>query len=73
VLSFTVYFLPISERGTLCPLTFSSNLAYCDDALLLLGLRSIPTPHDFRRAFVLIVLHNGVDIFALQTLMGIRI
>lgn len=34
------------------------------------GLKSIPTPHDFRRAFALIMLRNGVDIFALQKLMG---
>jgi integrase/recombinase XerD len=27
-------------------------------------------PHDFRRAFALIMLRNGVDIFALQKLMG---
>ena len=33
-------------------------------------LKSIPTPHDFRRAFALIMLRNGVDIFALQKLMG---
>ena len=34
------------------------------------GLKSIPTPHDFRRAFALVMLRNGVDIFALQKLMG---
>jgi site-specific recombinase XerD len=36
----------------------------------LVGLESIPTPHDFRRAYALIMLCNGVDIFALQKLMG---
>jgi integrase/recombinase XerD len=36
----------------------------------LVGLESIPTPHDFRCAFALIMLRNGVDIFALQKLMG---
>jgi len=36
----------------------------------LIGLKDIPTPHDFRRAFALIMLRNGVDIFALQKLMG---
>lgn len=35
-----------------------------------IGLKGIPTPHDFRRAFALIMLRNGVDIFALQKLMG---
>jgi site-specific recombinase XerD len=35
-----------------------------------IGLKSIPTPHDFRRAFALVMLRNGVDIFALQKLMG---
>jgi site-specific recombinase XerD len=36
----------------------------------LAGLKKVPTPHDFRRAFALIMLRNGVDIFALQKLMG---
>jgi site-specific recombinase XerD len=36
----------------------------------LIGLKDIPTPHDFRRAFALVMLRNGVDIFALQKLMG---
>ncbi len=36
----------------------------------LIELKEIPTPHDFRRAFALIMLRNGVDIFALQKLMG---
>jgi site-specific recombinase XerD len=32
-------------------------------------LKRIPKPHDFRRAFALIKLRNGVEIFALQKLM----
>ena len=36
----------------------------------LVGLNEIPTPHDFRRAFALVMLRSGVDIFALQKLMG---
>ena len=33
-------------------------------------LKDIPTPHDFRRAFALVMLRYGVDIFSLQKLMG---
>jgi len=33
------------------------------------GLKSVPAPHDFRGVFALIMLRNGVDIFAMQKLM----
>lgn len=36
----------------------------------LAGIKGIPTPHDFRRAFALVMLRSGVDIFSLQKLMG---
>ena len=36
----------------------------------LAGLKTEPTPHDFRRQFALSMLNNGVDIFSLQRLMG---
>ena len=35
-----------------------------------IGMKSIPTPHDFRRAFALVMLRNDVDIFALQKING---
>jgi hypothetical protein len=33
------------------------------------GLESIPTTHDFRGVFALIMLRNGVESFATQKLM----
>jgi site-specific recombinase XerD len=33
-------------------------------------LKEIPSPHAFRRAFALVMLRSGVDVFALQKLMG---
>jgi integrase len=62
-------FSPIYERGTFCPLTCNSNPAYGYGALNLFGLKSIPTNHDFRGVFALIMLRNGVESFALQKLM----
>jgi integrase/recombinase XerD len=34
------------------------------------GLKDEPSLHDFRRAFAINMLRNGVDIFALQKMMG---
>jgi len=58
-----------SQHRTFCPLTFNSNLAYGYGALNLFGLKSIPTHHDFRGVFALIMLRNGVESFAMQKLM----
>ena len=33
-------------------------------------LKDVPSPHDFRRPFALLMLRSGVDIFALQKLMS---
>jgi site-specific recombinase XerD len=35
-----------------------------------IGLKSIPIPHGFHQAFALVMLRNGMDIFAQQKLMG---
>jgi site-specific recombinase XerD len=51
-------------------MTYSALCCLLRKRAELVGLKSIPTPHDFRRAFALIMVRNGVDIFAMQKLMG---
>ena len=58
----------ISTQGE--RMTYSALRCFLRRRAELIGLKSIPTPHDFRRAFALVMLRNGVDIFALQKLMG---
>lgn len=58
----------ISTQGE--RMTYSALRCFLRRRAERIGLKSIPTPHDFRRAFALVMLRNGVDIFALQKLMG---
>jgi site-specific recombinase XerD len=51
-------------------LTYSGLMDLLRRRAALAELKEIPTPHDFRRAFALVMLRNGVDVFALQKLMG---
>jgi site-specific recombinase XerD len=51
-------------------MTYSALRCMLRRRALLGKLPEIPTPHDFRRAFALLMLRNGVDVFALQKLMG---
>lgn len=65
---FTHLALWISIHGD--RMTYSALRCMLRRRAQVVGLRKIPTPHDFRRAFALLMLRNGVDIFALQKLMG---
>jgi site-specific recombinase XerD len=51
-------------------LTYNGLRLLLDRRAKLAKLDNKPTLHDFRRAFALNMLRNGVDIFALQRLMG---
>jgi site-specific recombinase XerD len=51
-------------------MTYSGLIDLLKRRAELAGLKEIPTPHDFRRAFALAMLRNGVNVFALQKLMG---
>ena len=59
-------FVSVSGEG----LTYSGLRLLLDRRAKLAKLGTKPTLHDFRRAFALNMLRNGVDIFALQRLMG---
>jgi len=51
-------------------LTYSALRGIVRRRALLAGLTGEPALHDFRRAFAINMLRSGVDIFALQKLMG---
>lgn len=51
-------------------MTYTALRLFLRRRAVLAALKEIPTPHDFRRAFALVMLRNGVDVFALQKLMG---
>jgi site-specific recombinase XerD len=51
-------------------LTYNGLRLLLDRRAKLAKLENKPSLHDFRRAFALNMLRNGVDIFALQRLMG---
>jgi integrase/recombinase XerC/integrase/recombinase XerD len=58
----------LSARGD--HLTYDGLRQVLDRRANLAKLSTKPTLHDFRRAFALTMLRNGVDVFALQRLMG---
>ena len=58
----------VSNKGE--RLTYSGLIDLLRRRAEIAELKDVPTPHDFRRAFALAMLRNGVDVFALQKLMG---
>ena len=69
ILFYTI-FSPHLGEGDFLSFNFKFKPRLLRQRAELVGLKGIPTPHDFRRSFALIMLRNGVNIFALQKLMG---
>lgn len=66
--SLSSHSLFVSKNGD--GITYNGLRLLLDRRVKLAKLETKPSLHDFRRAFALNMLRNGVDIFALQRLMG---
>jgi integrase/recombinase XerD len=72
----------LNQRTDDCPALWVTHPRTCSTRLTYSGLTEVlsrradkahveePSPHDFRRAFALSMLRNGIDIFTLAKLMG---